>query len=436
MGATYADLLRRLAELRMAGVDLGLDRIRKVLEALGNPQRGVVTVHIAGTNGKGSTAAMTDAIIRAAGLRSGLYTSPHLSRFTERIRIDGREADGDALAVLAERVAAASDALGAPLTYFELATVLAFLAFAEARVDVAVLETGLGGRLDATSVCEPVATAITSIALDHAEFLGTTLPAIAREKAGIAKAGIPLYLAPLPEDARAAIVESAATVRAPVLHFGTDFTEPSGRLALAGSHQRTNAAIAVALAGRAAAACGRPLTEVDIAAGLASVTWPGRMEWLADDLLLDCAHNPEGAAVLAEAVRRTPAARRALVFSAVAGKAVSDMLAALTPPFDFVVATRSSSDRALPAAEVARLAAAAFPSEEAAGPVEDRPRVSQAAEPLAAVAAARALVGAAGLVVVAGSTFLVGDVRAAVLGEVRDPLRTSDPAARPAPLRL
>jgi dihydrofolate synthase/folylpolyglutamate synthase len=422
--ATYADLLRRLGQLHRAGVDLGLDRIRAVLAALGDPQQRVVTVHIAGTNGKGSTAAMTDAILRAAGMRSGLYTSPHLSRFTERIRVDGREADGDRLAVLAERVAAASDALGVPLTYFEVATVLAFLAFAEARVDVAVLETGLGGRLDATTVCEPVATAITSIGLDHAEFLGGTLPEIAREKAGIAKRGIPLFLAPLPGDAEAAIVERAASIGAPVLHFGSAFAEPSGRLALAGPHQRTNAALAAALARRAAEACGRTLVEAQVAAGLAGVTWPGRMEWLGEDLLLDCAHNPQGAAVLAEAVGRTPGRPRALVFSAVAGKAVADMLAALTPQFDFVVATRSSSERALPAGEIARLASAASG--------QGRP-VSQVADPMAAVVEARTLVGPGGLVVVAGSTFLVGDVRAAVLGEVRDPLRTSDPAARPAP---
>jgi dihydrofolate synthase/folylpolyglutamate synthase len=430
VGATYADLLRQLADLRMAGVDLGLDRIRAVLEALGNPQRGVVTVHIAGTNGKGSTAAMTDAILRAAGLRPGLYTSPHLSRFTERIRIDGREAEGDRLAVLAERVARARETVGVPLTYFEVATVLAFLAFAEARVDVAVLETGLGGRLDATTVCEPVATAITSIALDHAEFLGATLPEIAREKAGIAKTGVPLLLAPLPAEARAAIEERAASVGAPVLHFGRDFAEPAGRLALAGPHQRTNAALAVALARRACDAGGRQLAEAHIAAGLAGVAWPGRMEWLGSDLLLDCAHNPEGAAALAQAVALTPAGRRrALVFSAVAGKAVSDMLAVLTPPFDFVVATRSSSERALPAEEVARLAAAVAPSSSSQG----RPVVSQVAAPMAAVGAARTLVGPGGLVVVAGSTFLVGDVRATVLGEVRDPLRTSDPAARPPP---
>ena len=170
---------------------MGLDRTRAALERLGNPQRRAVTVQIAGTNGKGSTAAMTDAILRAAGLRTGLYTSPHLSRFTERIRVNGREADGDRLAHLNREISAT----GVPLTYFEIATVLAFMTFAESGVDVVVAETGLGGRLDATTTSEPVATAITSIDWDHAELLGSTLAQIAGEKAGIAKPGVPLFLA-------------------------------------------------------------------------------------------------------------------------------------------------------------------------------------------------------------------------------------------------
>ena len=197
--ARYLDLLTRLESSRRIGVDLGLDRTRTVLALLGNPERRAVTVQIAGTNGKGSTAAMTEAILRAAGIRTGLFTSPHLSRFTERIRIDGREVDGDRLALLDEAIVAT----GIPLTYFEIATVLAFLAFADAGVEVAVvLETGLGGRLDATTVCRPVATAITSIDFDHTELLGATLAEIAREKAGIAKPGVPLFLGPRTRQSR------------------------------------------------------------------------------------------------------------------------------------------------------------------------------------------------------------------------------------------
>ncbi|MES1158229.1 MAG: Mur ligase family protein, partial [Haliangium ochraceum] len=288
----YVDLLARLDRARASGVALGLDSTRAVLSALGDPQRRPVTVHIAGTNGKGSTAAMTAAILRAAGISSGLYTSPHLCRFTERIRIDGGEADGDTLAALAEPIAAT----GISLTYFELATVLAFSMFARAGVEAAVIETGLGGRLDATTTCDPVATAITSIALDHAELLGPTVAHIAREKAGIAKRGVPLFLAPVAPDADAEIAAIAERVGAPLRRFGVEFDAAAVNPALGGAHQTTNAAVAVALARAAAGAVGRPLSARHIEAGLRDVVWPGRRDWVAPDPLLDCAHHPQGAA--------------------------------------------------------------------------------------------------------------------------------------------
>ena len=171
MPGPYAGLLARLQASRSLGVELGLGRVRQALARAGDPQRRFAAVQIAGTNGKGSTAAMTEAILRRAGLRTGLYTSPHLCRFTERIRIDGREIDGDLLAAFDPAVVAT----GVPLTYFEIATLLAFLAFADARVEVAVLETGLGGRLDAVTAAEPLGTAITSIGLDHQVYLGDAI---------------------------------------------------------------------------------------------------------------------------------------------------------------------------------------------------------------------------------------------------------------------
>src|SRR4051794_32552866 len=171
MGAPYVRLLERLEVARHLGVSFGLERVAEALAAMGSPERAYTCVHIAGTNGKGSTAAMTESLLRAAGVRTGLFTSPHLARFTERIRVDGREVDGERLAALDARIVAT----GVPLTYFEISAVLAFLAFAEAGIEVAVLETGLGGRLDATNVCAPVATAITSIAFDHMDLLGDTL---------------------------------------------------------------------------------------------------------------------------------------------------------------------------------------------------------------------------------------------------------------------
>ena len=351
------------------------------------------------------------------GARSTGITSPHLVRFTERIRIDGREVDGDHLADLYDAV----DATNVPLTYYEIGTVLAFLAYAEAGVDVMVLETGLGGRLDAATTCHPCATAITSIGFDHAEILGPTLAAIAREKAGIAKPGVPLYLGPLPDEAARAITEVATGIGAPLRRWGQDFpAAPPFPSALPGAHQRPNAALAVALARAAATALGRPLTRDPIREGLGAVVWPGRLEWLREDVLIDCAHNAESAQTLADALDALPRRPRALVVSVVAGKAVSEMLALLAPRFDVLVLTRSSSSRALELDELA-----------AAVPASATVRVLEAQQPLEALGAARDAIGAGGLVVVAGSIFLAGDVRAALTGEPRDPVPTSDPLARP-----
>jgi dihydrofolate synthase/folylpolyglutamate synthase len=407
----YRRLLARLEGARTLGVSLGLDRVREALERLGHPERAYATVQIAGTNGKGSTAAMTEAILRAAGLRTGLFSSPHLCRFTERIRIDGREVDGDRLAALDAAVVAT----GVPLTYFEISTALAFAAMAETRVEAAVLETGLGGRLDATTAAEPVATAITSVGLDHTELLGDTLQAIAAEKAGIARHGIPLYLGPLPPEAAQEVARVAAAAGAPVRRLGLDFTAPGLPLALAGPHQTANAALAVALAEEAARACNRPLPASAVAAGLAGTTWPGRLEWVAPDVLLDCAHNGEAATALARAL--PPSGPRALVISGVRGKDLGAIMAALTPSFDLVVATRSRNERALPPEEVAAAARANGARE-----------VETAEDTNRALARGRAFAaGRGGSVVVAGSMFLVGEVRALLLGEECDPVVGGDP---------
>jgi dihydrofolate synthase/folylpolyglutamate synthase len=441
---SYVDLLARLEKVRHLGVSLGLERVYAALNALGNPQRAGAFVHIAGTNGKGSTAAMTAAVLRQAGFRTGLYTSPHLSRFTERIVVDGREVEGDLLARLDARI----EATGVALTYFEVATVLAFLAFAEAGVEVSVLETGLGGRLDATTCCEPVATAITGIAFDHTEILGGTLPEIAREKAGIAKPGVPLFLGPMPHDAEAEILRVAGAVGAPVLRLGREFhSSPrlvAAPITLPGAHQQTNAAIAIALArtvathlaGRAAAV--REVTDAIVEGALAGVVWPGRLETVAPDVLLDCAHNPDGAAALARHLLAGDAVagsrqRRALILSVVNGKAADGILDALAPCFDMIYATRSSSERALAPEDLRNRASEAI-----------RGRIRSIADPLAALDLARAELlastpessrgadaspGALPRIVVAGSIFLVGDVRAALLHEARDPIATSDPVA-------
>ncbi len=420
----YPALLARLDSLRSLGVDFGLERVRQALAALGSPEQRLPAVQIAGTNGKGSTAAMTESILRAAGWRTGLYTSPHLCRFTERIRVAGVEVAGDRLAQLDTAIAAT----GVPLTYFEVATVLAFQVMAEERVEIGVLETGLGGRLDAVTACAPLATAITSIGWDHMDFLGTTLASIAREKAGILKPAVPCFVARVPFEAGAEIDAVARAVGAPLRHLGRDFDVDAGlpQPALAGAHQRSNAAIAVALAREVARQQGRALPEEAIAAGLTRVQWPARLEWVdtpAGEVLLDCAHNPEGAEALAAALRDLTGARRAvLVLSVVAGKDLGGVLRPLLPLIPEIIATRSRNPRALPPAE---LAAAVEAFSHAGGTLAPRTHVVD--DSRAALAEARRLAGSTGLVVVAGSIFLAAEARAALLGERVDPQPVSDP---------
>lgn len=416
MDTAYGKLLARLQSVRTLGVSFGLDRVRLALQRLGQPQSKFQAVQIAGTNGKGSTAAFLESILRTSGLRTGLFTSPHLCRFSERIRIEGREVEGDRLAELDKAVAAT----GVPLTYFEISAALGFLAFAEAKVDVAVLETGLGGRLDATTASQPMACAITSIALDHQDMLGQTLMAIAHEKACIARPGVPLFLGPLPPEAMSETLRVAEASGAPVRRFGVDFGPPAFPLSLSGPHQASNAALAVALAEEVAAYRGCTLSPEAVRDGLARTRWPGRLERLAEDVLLDCAHNAEGAEKLASALPAAP--RRALVVSIVQGKDAATMLATLCPHFDHIVATRSPSERSLSPERLAALL-----------PQGLQAKVELVPDPYAAVARARSLVAGPpqGLAVIAGSIFLIGAVRAHLLHEPVDPIPGSDPMPIP-----
>ena len=405
MSSPYRRLLARLQGLNSLGVDLGLDRMRRALTLLGSPEQSVPAVQVAGTNGKGSTVAMVEAILRAAGLRTGLFTSPHLCRFTERIRIDGKEIDGDHLAALDGPVAATD----VPLTYFETATALAFCAFAEAKVDVAVLETGLGGRLDATTVAPAIATAITGISIDHTDLLGPTLAHIAREKAGIARPGVVMLAGNLPPEAEDVVVAETARVGAPLRWLDADFARPNVVLALAGQYQRNNAAIAAELARIVCLQLGRPLSDAAVQTGLGGVRWPGRLERLPGGILLDCAHNLEGAAMLATALRDEPRPR-VLVTSIVRGKDAAAILATLAPEVDHIITTRSKNARALPPEALAALT----------------PNAVAMTNPLDALTQARLRAGD-GLVVVAGSIPLVGEIRAYLMGETADPMPISDP---------
>jgi dihydrofolate synthase / folylpolyglutamate synthase len=411
----YADLLARLAGVRALGVELGLDRVRLALARLGDPQARFAAVQIAGTNGKGSTAAMAEAVLREAGFKTGLYSSPHLARFTERIRIAGREVDGDRLAELDRSIVATE----VPLTYFEIATALAFLAMAESEIEIAVLETGLGGRLDAVTTCVPCATAITSIGFDHMGYLGDSLQAIAREKGGILKPGVPCFVGAVPREADDELGRLAGPIQAPLYRLGRDFAPAPLPVALSGAHQLDNAALATALARAAGRQLGRPVDDRALARGLAGVRWPGRCERVGDDLLFDCAHNPDGARALAAALPALAAGRRVvIVVSIVDDKDPAAILAALAPGAAAIVATRSDNPRALPAETLAAIAARLVADTAACDDAE------------AALAEARRRAGPGGLVVVCGSMFLVGTLRARVLGEAIDPVTTSDPVAR------
>lgn len=399
-------LQRRLAALSARakfGMTLGLDRVRSALAEVGDPHAGLAVAHVAGSNGKGSTSAMIESIARAAGLRTGLTTSPHLSRFAERICIDGAPIEDDPFE---EALARALEAAGGDLTFFEVLTVAAFVAFRAANVDLAVLEVGLGGRLDATNVVEsPLACAITSISLEHTAVLGDTLDAIAREKAGILKRGAPYVLGRLPPEAERAIDDVARAVGA-----GPKWTGPLEPVdvALLGEHQRRNAAVASAVAELLAARW--PQIRGAIRRGLNEVQWPGRFEKIAlgaRTLLLDGAHNEEGAEALARALEAegTPPERTTLVFGALADKSFAAMLARIA----------KLAHRRIYTAPKGR-APAAFEALTAIAPGEIVP------EPALALARAVALAGPDETVLVTGSLYLVGEIRAHVLGLPSDPI--------------
>ncbi len=317
--------IAKLYERAPLGMRLGLAPMIEACAKENHPERAFAAVHVAGTNGKGSVSAMIERIARESGMRTGLYTSPHLCRFAERIRVNGAPLDDAALEDCLSRALAHER-----LSFFETATLAALLAIRDARVDLAVIEVGLGGRLDATNVLEkPIAAAITRIALDHTELLGETLEEIAREKAAIAKPGVDLVLGPCSPSVRRAIDEVAhgagATTSSAAENVDAVRSLQNATIGLAGEHQRENARIAYVLGRRIGAthdACMR---------GIAKVDWPGRLETIGN-VLLDAAHNPDGAEALAAhlAATRDPK-ETALVFGTLADKAWPEMIDVLAP---------------------------------------------------------------------------------------------------------
>ena len=422
-----AEALALLDSRARFGMKPGLDTIHGMLGVLGDPQRRMKVVHVAGTNGKGSTSAMIAAALHEAGHRTGLYTSPHLVNFHERIRIDGEDIDGEALARTMTRIKAALDAFP-QATYFEVATALALQRFADAGVEVAVLETGLGGRLDATNVVEnPIVTVVTNISLEHTETLGATESLIAREKAGIIKTGAPVIVGASGE-ALDELRRVAAERGAPMRVLGDDFVAvPEGKqsfdvdglrsyptvsIPFAGAHQIENAALALAALDAIDAAGVR--VPVDAAVrGLAKARWAGRLQRVPGKpaLLLDGAHNPAGMLALVEYLK-AEVLKPVAVFGALADKDWATMVEMLTPHVTDAVVTRVPSPRALEPMDAAR----EFSRQGIFGMVVD--------DPGHALRTAEGIAGPDGLVLVTGSLYLVGDALARL-----DASRAAHPAS-------
>ena len=410
---------------------LGLERIHAVLEALGRPQDRLRFVHVAGTNGKGSTCAMVESALRGPQLRTGLFTSPHLAEPTERIRIDGLAVSAERFAAAFGRVHAAVEqlleagAIDMHTTYFETVTAMALLVFAEERVDMVVLEVGLGGRLDATNVVMPALAVITPVDFDHEAFLGKSLESIAAEKAGILKPGVPaVFAAQRPEAARV-LVGRAADLAVPVTRSedwpvrdleldarGSRFRlaapamaegEPAPRdlrihCPLAGEHQVGNAvtaAVALTRLGVDAAA---------IETGIAGARWPGRLERVSErpEIILDGAHNPAGARALAAYIRQFYSGRRVrLIYGAMRDKAIEEIAGILFPHAQQVIVTAPRQARAL--------------APEAMHRISDHPNLLTAPDIQAALDLVRDAAGE-DVIFVSGSLFLVAEARVLLVG--------------------
>jgi dihydrofolate synthase/folylpolyglutamate synthase len=412
-----------LSELARFGVRMGLDRMQDFLSHLGSPHRAVPVIHVAGTNGKGSTVRILGSVLRQAGYRVGEYTSPHLQHVNERIRIDGSPiSDANLLGLLDELAAARLDwangldeGLQAErvLTYFELMTAAAFVAFSQAKLDVVVVEVGLGGRLDATNVVDPLMTIITSIGIDHTAQLGLDLGSIASEKAGIIKPGVPVVLGHVPQEAGRVIRAIAHERGSLLVRAEEDFMVSGARdgsfswshcgrvehglsVGIPGDHQMLNAGLA--LTALAMLADRFPVLDwADVVAGLTAATHPGRLERLEPDLLVDCAHNVDGASTLAEYLRGLPRdSERTLLLGASGDKDARSLMGPLAAQVDRVLTTHCSHPRATSAGDLAQSLVGVRVPVLPAGPIEN-------ALPLAREGG--------GLVIVAGSVFLAGAVR-------------------------
>jgi len=415
-----SDLLPALRGLQRTGIRPGLARIRRLMERLGHPERAFPAVLITGTNGKGSTAVFLESILRAAGYRTGRFTSPHLVHPRERVALDGLPLEPERFESLALEVreAMAGPGKSARATFFEALTAIGFLAFARARVGVGVVEVGMGGRWDSTNVCDPAVSVLTNVSLDHTQWLGPTEEDIAREKLGVARRGRVLVTG-VGEDLYRQVVRPAmrrlgVTVRRWRDDFdlvrkdggGMDYHSPARvvrnlHLSLPGTYQAGNAALAVAAA-EALEAAGFPVGDAAIRMGLGTAWWPGRFQRVRERplVVLDGCHNPGGAEALGEALREAALPRPlVMVHGSRPEKDVSGVLERLVPGMDLVIET-SIPGLAAPEdlAEIARRHAGA------------RAMIEVVRDPRAAVRRAMALAGPGGSVLVTGSLYLLGDL--------------------------
>ncbi|BFU91885.1 MAG: folylpolyglutamate synthase [Nitrospira sp.] len=430
---SYSSVIEYLYALQKHGIKLGLETMRILLGRIGNPHRSLRVLHIGGTNGKGSTAAMVASILQHSGRRVGLYTSPHLVEFRERIRVNGCMITENQVEEMIARLRAALKDDPEP-TFFEMTTALAFLYFSESDVDVAVLEVGLGGRFDATNIVEqPLASAITTIGLDHQEYLGHTEEAIAFEKGGIIKPFVPIVIGRMGREAEQTLRRIAQDRSAPLWQLGRDFAMDGNRpegltyrgvtrvvedltCGLAGHHQWDNAACALALL----EAAGRAGIEADDAAvrdGLRTVSWEGRLEPIDEypKVVLDGAHNPAAAHALARYLKdfciNHPASRIILVWGMMRDKDRQGFIAPLLPFVSEIVLTQATLARS---ATVQELRATLH---EWHGPV------LEAVLPMDAMAVARSRAMPHDLICIAGSLMLLGDIKSAVRGCGLSPIR-------------
>jgi dihydrofolate synthase/folylpolyglutamate synthase len=419
--SSFHETLRYLYGLQFFGIKLGLENTHRLAEFLGNPHTRYPTIHVAGTNGKGSTCAMLDAILRAAGYRTGLYTSPHIRAFSERIRVNGRPIPEADVVRLTETLRPKIDEW--KCTFFEATTVMAFRYFEEQSVDVAIIETGLGGRLDATNIVTPEIGIVTTIGREHTEHLGGTLQQIAEEKAGILKSGKPFLVGEVTTEVRTVFTRIADERAARCLFVnemaavgnvqydvkgsrldlelhaaGLDKTFLRLQIGLAGEHQVRNACLAAA----AAFLQDRlPVRDEHVRQGLSTVQWSGRLQFIAPDVLVDAAHNPDALAELCRSIRQIyrPGYKRLfLIVGMLADKDYRGAAEILAPAFDRFWTVTPASDRALDGRVLAELLEKRGKTAKAAGTVQE------------ALTLARKECSPEDLIVITGSHYVLSEI--------------------------